>query len=307
MTELRTIELPTPKNRFYHLAGFGILVLNKIRHSLQGYKTPRPFPVSEINRAIEYDYSVVQHWLSVLEEYTGQAATLEGRTVLELGPGADLGIGLITLLRGARKYNALDVNNLVASVPQDFYQALFETMRQKGASESEVAVLADELAKTQAGHNERLNYVVRDDFDIRVFSGEGVDTVFSQAAFEHFDDLATTFERLTATVRPQSVLVAEIDLNTHTRWIRDVDPLNIYRYSDSVYNLFRFPGSPNRVRPYQYVKLLERLGWKDIRIMPLTQVDKNYLEQVRPGLAHQYRAENNEIEYLNVMLCARLG
>ena len=180
-------------------------------------------------------------------------------------------------------------------------------MAAQGATDSDIEILSTELGKTMEGNNDRLNYVVRDDFDIRVFSREGIDTVFSQAAFEHFDDVASTFEKLTATVRPGTVLIAEIDLNTHTRWIRDVDPLNIYRYSDFVYNLFRFAGSPNRVRPGEYAKLLEKLGWKDVEIKPLVRVDKDYIEAVLPRLSARFRSRIAEIEYLSVMVCAKLG
>ena len=289
------------------MAGFGILVLNKIRHSLQGYKSPRPFPISEIRRAIDYDYSVVDHWLTVLGEYTGETPSLEGRTILELGPGADLGIGLITLLRGACKYNALDVNNLAATVPESFYKALFETMAAQGATDSDIEILSTELAKTMKGNNDRLNYVVRDDFDIRVFSREGIDTVFSQAAFEHFDDVASTFEKLSATVRPGTVLIAEIDLNTHTRWIRDVDPLNIYRYSDFVYNLFRFAGSPNRVRPGEYAKHTRETWMERCTDQTPGQRRQEYLETVLPRLSPRFRSSRAEIGYLSVMICAKLG
>ena len=305
MTELRTVHLPTAHNIFYHVAGFGILVLNKIRHAIQGYRSPRPFPISEINRAIDYDYSVVDHWIEALSEYVGKPVSLENRTILELGPGADLGAGLITLLRGARKYNALDVNNLAATVPMALYDALFAKMRRDGAAEDEIGLLSQQLNLTSAGSNDRLNYVVRDDFDITVFTDEGIDTVFSQAAFEHFDDVPATFECLTRTVRPGAVLIAEIDLNTHTRWIRDVDPLNIYRYSVFLYRLLRFRGSPNRHRPFEYKQILEKYGWDDIRIWPLVRVDDNYLLKVRNTLAPRFRDESNQIEYLSVMVCAR--
>ena len=304
MKEMRTIELPPARNTFYHLAGFWILVLNKIRHSLQGYRSPRPFPISEIDRAIDYDISVVDHWTQMLSAYTGHPVSLEGRTILELGPGADLGVGLITLSRGAKKYNALDVNNLVATVPESFYEALFERIQQNNATHVDICTLRSQLKSTSAGSNDRLNYVVRDDFDISVFANEGIDTVFSQAAFEHFDDIPKTFARLTRTVRPGTVLIAEVDLNTHTRWIRDIDPLNIYRYSDFTYNIFRFAGSPNRVRPKEYAKSLSNLGWDNVQIMPLVRVGDQYLNQVKPRLAQRFRSSTAEVEYLSVMLCA---
>jgi ubiquinone/menaquinone biosynthesis C-methylase UbiE len=303
---MRIIDLPPAHNAFYHLAGFGFLVLNKIRHSLQGYRNPRPFPISEIDRAIDYDISVVDHWTQMLSEYIGHPVSLEGRTILELGPGADLGVGLITLSLGAKKYNALDVNNLVASVPESFYEALFDRIKQNNGDHVDINVLRSQQKLTYAGSNDRLNYVVRDDFDITVFADEGIDTVFSQAAFEHFNDIPKIFAMLTRTVLPGTVLIAEIDLNTHTRWIRDIDPLNIYRYSDITYDLFRFAGSPNRIRPSEYSKALLDLGWENVQIKPLVRVGDQYLNQVRPRLARRFRSSTAEIEYLSAMLCATM-
>lgn len=304
MTEPRTVQLPEARNFFYHIAGLGILLLNKIRHSLQGYKSPRTFPITEITRAIDYDFSVVDHWLSAYSEYTGNPSSLAGRTVLELGPGADLGIGLITLMLGARKYNSLDINNLVSSVPPEFYADLFKTMRSRGASNSDIETLKGELSKTSQGNNDRLNYVVRDDFDIAVFKDEGIDTVFSQAAFEHFDDIPLTFSRLGTVVRPGTCLIAEVDLNTHTRWIRDIDPLNIYRFGDFYYDFCRFPGSPNRLTASDYKRALEQSGWRNIHITPLVCVDDNYLEKVQPRLASRFRKLEHEMGYLSIMVCA---
>ncbi len=304
MTEPRTIVPPPVHNNFYHLSGLGILVLNKIRHTIRGYRSPRPFPISEIDHAISYDYAVVDHWTNALSEYLGVPTILEGRTILELGPGADLGVGLITLLQGARKYNALDVNNLIGSVPASFYKSLFEKMRGEGATADVVAALARQVELTSTGTNDRLNHVVREDFDITVFADEGIDTVFSQAAFEHFDDVRATFDRLSRTVRPGTVLIAEIDLKTHTRWIRDIDPLNIYRYGDFIYDLFHFPGSPNRVRPKEYVRILCEMGWKNVQTRPLLRVDDQYLASVIPRLAPRFRDASAEIGYLSVMLYA---
>ena len=304
MRPCRTIQFADPHNHFFSFVGLGILFLNKIRHAVEGYKNPRTFSIKEFSRAIEYDFSVVDHWQSVLEEYTGERGGLEGRTILELGPGADLGIGLLTLARGAKKYNALDINNLVESVPNEFYENLMERIRESSEDLELTEQLYKQLSKTRSGENDRLNYVCNKDFDVTIFSSEGVDTVFSQAAFEHFDDISLTFSQLSQTVKPKAVLVAEVDLNTHTRWIRDADPLNIYRYRDSVYNFLKFSGSPNRIRPNEYVQILVDNGWHKVEIKPLTRVSENYLGKVKDNLAPRFRQEDSMIEYLSIMICA---
>ena len=88
-----------------------------------------------------------------------------------------------------------------------------------------------------------------------------MDIVFSQAAFEHFDDVQRTIQELSAGCSSNAVAIISVDLQTHSRWIRDKDPNNIYRYPDWLYNKFYFKGTPNRVRPYEYKELFEKYGW----------------------------------------------
>lgn len=304
MTELITRTQPQPNNFKYYWIGLIVLVLNKIRHTLQGYQTPRPFPISSIKTAIDYDFSVVSHWLKMYETYTGKKAELSGKTILELGPGADLGIGLITLLMGAKCYNAMDVHNLVKNVPREFYESFFE-IAQAHAPPNVIEELRTQLALTQSGKNNRLNYVCRKDFDLSLFAGQGIDLIFSQAAFEHFDNIRRTFLQLSQVATSGAILVSEIDLNTHTRWLRDVDPLNIYRYSDTFYKLCKFRGSPNRLRPIEYKQTLEACGWEDVRIIPLTRVTDVYLAKVTNKLNRRFQPPENRIELLSVMLCAK--
>ncbi|HEX3048542.1 MAG TPA: methyltransferase domain-containing protein, partial [Bacillota bacterium] len=253
-SELTDIKRPRgifTYNTGCHLLGAPILFLNKIKHSIQGYTSPRPFPISEFQRAIKYDDKVVQNWMKYLHQYTGMNSEIKDRTILELGPGADLGIGIILLKKGAQKYNALDVNNLVKSVPDQFYQKLFSYLEDINDDNHGISIdfLRSQLQLTCMGNNDRLNYICNQDFDLSVFTGEEIDFVFSQAAFEHFDNVEQTVSQLSKIVKPGTILIAEVDLKTHTSWIRDLDPLNIYRYSDFIYNLFKFRGSPNRLRP----------------------------------------------------------
>ena len=304
-SETKYLQQPKPKNLFYFLFGLGVLMLNKIRYYLRGYTSPRPFDISQIQQAINYDLNTVNHWNTFLSSYTKGNVSIKNKSILELGPGADLGIGLITLFMGAERYNSLDVNNLVASVPTSFYDELFcQLPKCIDNSEMPITELKNELELTKQGNNDKLNYICRDDFDVRIFGKGSIDIVFSQAAIEHFDDIDRTFEQLSEVVKPGGILIAEIDLNTHTRWLRDVDPLNIYRYPEWLYKTLKFRGAPNRVRPNKYRMALENNGWENIQIKPLTIIDKEYHLKSKPHLARKFRSEKAEMDYLTIMVCA---
>lgn len=116
------------RNRFYHWGGLAILAANKVRHDVRGYRRPRPFPVTEIDQAVAYDLDVVRKLTAALDSYVGQRHAVRGRTVLELGPGADLGVGLLLLAQGASSYVALDVHELATQAPRELYEVLFQRL-----------------------------------------------------------------------------------------------------------------------------------------------------------------------------------
>ena len=179
----------TIRNLFYYFAGLPFLALAKTKNVLRGYSTPKPFDVRDTDRAINYDFLVVDDWLTHLRQYGGPEASLVGKNVLELGPGSDLGIGLLLLAKGARRYNACDVNDLAKKVPDEFYEAFLARV-ERAEARSDVPRLRKALAATRSGSADAINYVVRDDFDlVKAFGPESIDLVFSQAAFEHFDDI----------------------------------------------------------------------------------------------------------------------
>ncbi len=293
------------RDSFFYMAGIGFLALAKTRNIFQGYSSPKPFDISDTATCIEYDIRIVEHWLSHLQRYMHGAVSLAGKNVLELGPGSDLGIGICLLAEGCSQYNACDVNDLMKSTPDSFYEQFFEKLESIN-SQTNIDFLKKQLKETKAGNPSRLNYVVHNDFDIiSAFGQSTVDLAFSQAAFEHFDDIDATISQLSAVCKPGAVLVAEIDLKTHTRWIRDKDPNNIYRYPDWIYNAFWFRGIPNRVRPFQYRDALKRHGWTDITITPLAKL--NGRDSSYSGMNRTFADNRNQMDYLSVMLCARKG
>ncbi|MFA6027936.1 MAG: methyltransferase domain-containing protein [Patescibacteria group bacterium] len=277
------------RNCFYYFFGIIILFINKIRYGFFGYKKPRDFPVSAMEKAIKYDQSVVDGWLINLKQYEGM--DIKDKTVLELGPGADLGIALLLLNKGAKKYTALDVNNLVETVPELFYEKLLESINNK------------ELISALKDKN-KINYICDKNFNISKINIEDSAIIFSQAAFEHFSDPEKALEQLSQTAKSGAILIAEVDLQTHTKWLREKDPLNIYRYANNIYNLFHFSGIPNRIRPQEYKKILEKNNWKNVVIKPKNILSGQELKKISPRLAEPFNQESAQMQTLSFILCA---
>lgn len=294
-------------NRVNHLSGLAIMLMNKIRRSIVGYTSARGFDHEDVKRAINYDFRVIKRWLDYLEVYEKGAASIEGKSILELGPGADLGIGLTFLAAGAKQYNALDVHNLVEGTPQFFYDELFTQLQKDPNHKVEVDTLRKQLDYTLKGENDRLNYRCSTKFDLTIFEGQQIDLVVSNSAFQQFDNPEETIRQISELTPTGAKFVALIDLKTHPRWIKQRDPLNIYRYPDPLYNMLKFRGSQNRIRPRQFQVMLEAQGWKNVRIIPRIQLDHQYLTQVNNSLHQRFQSSDNQMEILTCVICATKG
>jgi SAM-dependent methyltransferase len=263
------------KSAIYYGAGIGFLGLAALKHWLEGYRTPKPFGFENIDRCVDHDIDIVENWIAHLSDYGG---SIEGKDVLELGPGSDLGTGACLLARGARSYRAFDRHSLASKAPSELYRRLSQHYP---VDETQLIFEADA------------------NFDLSRLPPKSIDLVVSNAAFEHFDDVPRTIKQLSALVRPGGQIVTVIDLQTHSRWIREVDPANIYRFPNWLYRLFYFSGQPNRVRPYEYRQYFEEYGWRNIRIAVEATFDAS-----RVSVHRQFRDPINEIDQLSICLCA---
>jgi SAM-dependent methyltransferase len=269
-----------PSNLFYFGAGIFFLALAKAKHLLKGYSTPKPFSLTEADRCIDYDAKIASQLLGHLRAY---GAGVDHAHVLELGPGSDLGVGLYFLSQGAATYTAFDRNELAAAVPAEFYERFGERL----------AIPVDMA---------RVRYVARKDFDLAAaLPPRSVDVVISNAAFEHFDDVGRTVRALSEVVKPGGRIAAVIDLHTHSRWIRDKDPNNIYRYPRWFYRLFYSPGQPNRVRPAEYRRLFEQAGWRNVTV----RISKRFDSRGRS--VHKDFRSCEWLDACSVVLCATRG
>lgn len=287
---------------YLYTAGLIFLALAKAKSLIHGYSSPKPFGIAEIQRCIDYDITVVDNWLCELKAYADGEEKLKGKNILELGPGSDIGIGLYLLAKGCFQYNACDVHNLMKKTPESFYRQFFGRLSSREPQEK-IDFLKQQLAAFKAGYPSRLNSLVRNDFDlVSAFGPATVDLVFSQAAFEHFDNVPATVTQIHTVCKPGAILIAQVDLKTHSRWIRQKDPNNIYRYPQGLYNFFRFRGSPNRFRPFQYKMALEAAGWQDISIYPISVLNEG---EGYAGMDKRFSDQKNQMDHLSIMLCAK--
>ena len=298
-------RIKTVKNEFfYHSIGVLFLFLSKMKTCLKGYSNPKPIPNDDFKGCADYDIAVVNHWLKTLNLYTNSKFSVDGKIVLEIGPGTDLGVGLYLISKGIKRYHAIDVNDLMINDFDPFYDYFVERI-ENSYPNLDLKELKKTISEIKIGISKKIDRVIKPDFDIESsFPKNSIDLVFSQATFEHFEKVSQAIGSMSMVVKSGGILVAEVDFQTHSRWIRNHDPLNIYRYSPSIYRMFKYDGMPNRVRPFEYKQYLENNGWRDIWITPLKTLDKTSLKTTIPNLHRTFRSENKEMGILTAMICA---
>ncbi|BCB21206.1 methyltransferase domain-containing protein [Bosea sp. ANAM02] len=268
-TALRNLEMTA--------LGLGFLGLAWAKNKLKGYSTPNGVAKTDEEGQIAYLLDI----FAALRRFMPPGFDLRGRDVLELSPGASRGNGVLFLALGARSYHAIDVFDLAGAEDSSFYARLLERF-----PEGAPADRARALTLASGPGSREFGYAVGRDFDIpRLAEGRTFDLIVSCAAFEHYDDPASAITAMTQVARPGCEAVHIIDLQTHSRWIREHDPNNIYRYPEALYRLFAFPGQPNRQRPDAYIRSFEAEGWSDVRFMPSRTVDPALREASLRGLA----------------------
>lgn len=269
------------------MLGLGFLGLAWSKDKLRGYATPNTVSKFDVEGQIAYLLDV----FGSLRRFMPPGFDLRERDVLELSPGASRGNGVLFLALGARSYHAIDVFNLAGDEDPVFYELLLDRFAEGAEPDRQRA-----RALSSASSAREFGYAVGRDFDIpRLAGGRSFDLIVSCAAFEHYDSVPDAVAGLTQVARPGCEAIHIIDLQTHSRWIREHDPNNIYRYPEAIYRLFRFPGQPNRLRPADYIASFEAQAWSDVRFVPSRTIDPALRDISLAGLAAPFAGQDDMI------------
>ncbi|MBT9519349.1 MAG: methyltransferase domain-containing protein [Dechloromonas sp.] len=215
------------------------------RHILRGIKSIFITPPVGTGGTVsaQYCYSVYLRHLVIADQH---GLTTDPRTVLELGPGDSIGIGLMALLTGAEQYYAVDqvrhasraTNLLVFDELVELLSA--QTPIPSGGEFAEILPgLGDYSFPSEILSEERLAQVLATDRLNRIrnalagnlttgpirylapmgrmheIPGDSVDLILSQAVMEHIDQLEETYTECFRCLKPSGFMSHQIDLRCH--------------------------------------------------------------------------------------------
>ena len=261
-----------------------------------------------------YCYSVWLRHLSILNEH---GLDTNPSTIAELGPGDSIGVGLMSLLTGAKKYYALDVvshtilkQNIKLlddsidlllnrkDIPDEKEFPRVHPRLKSYAFPSKIITekrMMDNLDDEKIAHiknnllnHENLNKELSSIqyfcpwYESSVINKESVDIIFSQAVLEHVEDLSNTYESMYLWLKSGGVMSHQIDFKSHST----SDEWNgHWAYSDFEWKLIsgKQTYSINREPLSTHIDLLNRKGFKILSIIPV----KTYPSEKYIGSIHR--------------------
>lgn len=182
---------------------------------------------------------------------------LQGKAVLELGPGDGLTTAVIARALGARRVLLVDSGAFARTDP-GMYVALAATLRAQGMA-------APALDGCRSGEEvlRRCDavYLTRGLQDLREVADGSVDLVFSQAVLEHVRaaELQATLRETWRVLAPDGVCSHQVDLRDHLG-----GALNNLRFSDRIWEAGWMANSgfyTNRVRFSEMLDMFARAGF----------------------------------------------
>lgn len=265
-----------------------------LHYFLQRYATRR-LPRSE--KQIASIHTLARRLISVYEEYSPRP--LPASTFFEFGSGRDLILPLAFSAHGAKRFITVDVERL----------ARLDLIRSNAARLARISGV-DHLDIRSFEDLDRLwkvDYRAPADARATTLPSGSVDCALSVETLEHIprDDIAAILRELRRIVRPDGVLLMQIDYGDHFRGFDpSISSFNFLTYSEADWEPFqsRFQ-YVNRLRHSEYLKLFNEAGFDLLSDRPDRRpVEKSILERLAPCFAG---FSNEDLFTLGSLIVAR--
>lgn len=234
---------------------------------------------SQLEDRVGYAISVIP----IVKEYEKvSGTTLNGKNVLELGPGADYGWTMVLACLGAH-CSVADPFTRVWS--DDFHLPFFSALAKRLQCLPEVVTIAPIQRLLQERDFKRAEITCFDDAAEELQApNETFDFVLSAAVGEHFYDIEAAFRQLARVTRPGGIGLHWIDLRDHRDFSR---PLEYLLMNDADFLkefVLRHAECANRHRAHEFEEVFRQVGFELISKVATSLFDPEYLDDLIPRL-----------------------
>lgn len=233
-------------------------------------------------------------------------AYLDGKVLLEYGPGDLPGVAALMVAKGAHKVYCVDRFPLVNLSPKNARVVADLLIACNDAERARLRACLVDPGNPAAGFaRDRIEYLVRPSG----LSGlvAAVDLVYSRAVLEHVDDLVATFGDMVRAMRPGALAIHQVDLRSHG--LHKAHRLDFLAWSEVLWRLmYSEKGVPNRWRIDRYRRVLAALPVEVLQCVPTARATLDEVAAVRPVLAVPFKGlHDDDLAWLGFWLVMRKG
>lgn len=195
--------------------------------------------------------------------YVGFANQLNGKSILELGPGDSIATAIIAACHGAHAVLVDTGNYAIQDVAT--YQRFSKALREQGFNPPDITNsknIEDILNKCEA------KYLSCGLTSLKNLPDNSIDIIFSHAVLEHIrcNEFFETMQECYRVLRPEGVASHSIDLKDHLG-----GNLNNLRFKESIWESSFFVRSgfyTNRIRFSEMLAIMQNAGFRTEKICP---------------------------------------
>ncbi len=218
---------------------------------------------------------------------TGFRKFLQGKALLEYGPGDTLGMALLLYAHGAEFVHCVDrfplerASERTLRTYHDILDRLDGEVRQRACGAFHT------YGDPASGFDpERIRYSVTSHGLVN--ERDSYDVILSRSVLEHVDRLDTTLDDMALALKPGGLSIHKVDLKSHNS--DRYQPYDFLTWPEPLYRwMYSHKGRPNRWRVDKYRECVQRAGLKFRELSDTGRLDATQIERIRPKLATRFR------------------
>ncbi len=271
----------------------------------------------DVDKAFSHSMSIFNQYQLGLKDAGLDSNYFEGKSILEIGPGSNLGVELNFVAHGAASASALDrfPDVQTSSKEAELYEKIIGTLNQEQRNRLK------ETYKTENGlpviFGDKVQYFGECSLEeatsrLKDESGElsrKFDVIVSHLALEHVANLKKGLYSVTRLLNPGGICIFICNLKSLGGVYNHVnEPLRLLYYSDSLWNkMFSERGGSNRVRAFGYRKRLEVNNFSILSFNVLEQMEISDLKKIKRHFDDRFSSlTNEELSILKFRIVGRL-
>jgi predicted O-methyltransferase YrrM len=230
---------------------------------------------------------------SIMSWVPGGAAYFRNRTVLEIGPGQDLGMPFILMGFGARM---VLIDRYLCQWDPNFHPQYYRALRERIVERFpaiETAPLDQVIEKSGHAITDLRMFEVGLE-NIYEVSDASIDVSYSNATFEHLMDPRKAILQLARVTRPGGLGFHQIDFRDHRNFQRPLEYLT-GADEDSEHALVSMASRfGNGLRSTEFEQMFKESGFHIRQFEPNSFADEQYLSTLMPRLRSKYKSMPTE-------------